>query len=581
MMKNQGKHVTSLTTTRLSPLAKPFTLNRSTLQPCSNSLFSGYPFLESPKKGDFDGFGEDFSLPTYSPLGHGKQGEDSHESLFANGSDLADSTMFKEGNQAVHGLSPFLTESASTGTVVAESLLSNSKGTTLVDDESSIFPLFNCKVSSLKSLTTDMSSAKHTSLNQSSTNLVENDSDVDSPCWKGTMAFCQTPVENSGSIQTNNVEKATEKHNSLNPLAPQFFPRIAYVKDDFGSSNSGSPVATNVFPGEHMLKKTVMAESPVELNTGIDLQPSSNTCRKEKASNTINDPKNSYLDPALNLHCKVTQPSSKEDCSMSIGKLEAVVDADNFAERTKDPRVCRSISDAFTTKSCSPISTLASSSSRVAVVTDLLKTFEGISKSLSKAPTPDVGIVVSAIHVLSELLVQTSMDGVGPNNEHGHDEIMIEQIINNLNDFSAKRCVQRISTLESTADNPFCHNRSLELPKGLEMTSIENLNDPNKLHSQNDYTKKKTVYKMFGQSGKSFLAPSSDKGHEIAQLQVIRRSLGKKLDFDKHMHPEALLFLNLWLDSEAERCFSKYETYHCLMEAGLDVNCTTVAELLS
>lgn len=64
---------------------------------------------------------------------------------------------------------------------------------------------------------------------------------------------------------------------------------------------------------------------------------------------------------------------------------------------------------------------------------------------------------------------------------------------------------------------------------------------------------------------------------ELLKLQVIRRSLGKKLDFDKHMHPEALLFLNLWLDSEAERCFSKYETYHCLMEAGLDVNCTTVA----
>ncbi|KOM53661.1 hypothetical protein LR48_Vigan09g232000 [Vigna angularis] len=582
MMKNQNKHVTSLTTTRLSPLAKPFTLNRSTLKPCSNSLFSGYPFLESPKKSDFDEFGEDFSLPTYSPLGHGKQEEDSHESLFAKGSDFADSTMFNEGNQAVHGLSPCRTESASTGTVVAEGLLSNSEGTTLVDDESSSFLLFNCKVSPLKSLTTDMSSAKNTSLNhQSSKNLVENDSDVDSPCWKGTMAFCQTQIENSGSIQTNNAEKATEKHNSLNPLAPQFFPRIAYVKDDFGSSNSGSPLATNVFSGEHMLKKTVMAESPVELNTGIELQPSSNTCGKEKASNTINDPKNSYLDPALNLHCKVTQPSSKEDCSMSIGKLEAVVDADNFAERTKDPSVCKSITDAFTTKSCSPISTLASSSSRVAVVTDLLKTFEGISKSLSKSPTPDVGIVVSAIHVLSELLVQTSMDGVGSNNEHGHDEIMIQQIINNLNDFSTKRCVQRIPTLQSTpADNPFCHNRSLELPKGLEMTSIENLNDPNKLYPQNDYTKKKTVFKMFGQSGKSFLAPSSDKGHEIAQLQVIRRSLGKTLDFDKHMHPEALLFLNLWLDSEAERCFSKYETYHCLMEAGLDVNCTTVANPL-
>ncbi|KAK7332066.1 hypothetical protein VNO80_28813 [Phaseolus coccineus] len=581
MMQNQSKQVTSLTTTRLSPLAKPFTLNRSTLQPCSSSLFAGYPFLESPKEGDFDGSGEDFSLPIYSPLGHGKQGEDSHESLFAKGRDVADSAMFKKGKQAVHGLSPCLTESAGTGTIVAEDLLLNSKGTILVDDESGTFPLSNCMVSPLKSLTTDMSSAKNTYLNQSSKNLVENDSDVDSPCWKGTRAFCQTPIENSGSVQINNVEKATEKHNSLNPLAPQFFPRIAYVKDDFGSSYSSSPIATNSFSGEHMLMKTVMAESPVELNMGIELQPSSNTCRKEKAFNMSNDPKNSYVDPVLNLHCKVTQSSSKEDCSMSKGKLEAVVDADNFVNGTKDPRVCRSSSDAFTTKSSSPISTLASSSSSgVAVVTDLMKTFEGVSKSLSKSPKPDVGMVVSAIHVLSELLVQTSVDGVGSNNEHGNDEIMIQQIINNLNDFSSKRCVQRIQTLESTPVDQFCHNRPLEVPKGLEMTSIETLNDPNKLHPQNDYTKKKTVFKMYGQSGKSFFAPSSDKGNEIAQLQVIRRSLGKTLDFDKHVHPEALLFLNLWLDSEAERCYSKYKTHHCLMEAGLDVNCTTVANTL-
>jgi len=53
------------------------------------------------------------------------------------------------------------------------------------------------------------------------------------------------------------------------------------------------------------------------------------------------------------------------------------------------------------------------------------------------------------------------------------------------------------------------------------MTSIENLNDPNKLHPQSDYTKKKTVFKMFGQSGKSFLAPSGDKGNEIAQVPAI------------------------------------------------------------
>ncbi|TKY71861.1 hypothetical protein E2542_SST00594 [Spatholobus suberectus] len=569
MMENQSKQVTSLTTTRLSPLAKPFTLNRSPLQPSSSSLFEWYPFLESPKEGDFDGIGEDFSLPTYSPLGHGKQGGDSHESLFGKGSDVA-----YKGNHAVDGLNHCLTESdgvfrKNTGIIVAEDILSNSKGPTHAAGESSSFPLSDCKVPPLKLSTTDMFAAKNTARNHSSKNLYESDSDVDSPCWKGTMALCRTPIENSGSIQINNVEKTTEKHNSLNPLAPQFFPGIGYAKHDFGSSNSCVPVATNLLSGEDMLMKTVMAESPVELSKGVEPLPSSNTCGREKAFNMLNNPKSSsVVDPVLNLHCMVTQSSSKEDCSMSKAKLETVVDGANFVKGTKYPRVSKSRSDVYPAKGHSPIPNPSTSSSGVGVVTDLLKTFEGVSKSLIKSPKPDVGTMVSAMHVLSELLVQTSMDGVDSNNEHGRDVIMIQQIINNLNDFSAKRCGQRIP---------------LELHKGLEMTSIETHNDPNQLYPQNDYIGKNTVFKMFGHSGQRFLASSSEdqyKGNEIAQLQTIRRSLGKILDFDKHLHPETLLFLNLWLDSEAERCYRKYKTY-CPMEAGVDVNCTTVAELLS
>jgi len=57
--------------------------------------------------------------------------------------------------------------------------------------------------------------------------------------------------------------------------------------------------------------------------------------------------------------------------------------------------------------------------------------------------------------------------------------------------------------------------------KGLEMTSIETLNDPNQLYQQNDYMGKNRVFNMFGQSGQRFLASSSehqDKGNEIAQV---------------------------------------------------------------
>ncbi|XP_020232356.1 uncharacterized protein LOC109812731 isoform X2 [Cajanus cajan] len=574
MMKNQSKQVTSLTTTRLSPLAKPFTLNRSLLQPSSSSLFECHPFHESPKEGDFDGFGGDFSFPSYSSLGHGK------------GSDVADSTVFHKGKKAVDGLNPCLTESNGVfkNAIAAEDFLSKFKGTKHAAGATSSFPLSDCKVSPLKLSTNNMASAESTPQNQSSKNLGESDSDVDSPCWKGTKAFYRTPIENSGSIQINNVEKATEKHNSLNPLAPQFFPGIGYVKDDFGSSNSCAPVATNLLSGENMLLQTVRAESPVELNKGVEFQPSSNTCGREKAFHMLNDPKNSsVVDPVLNLHCMVTQSSSKEDYLISKGKLETVVDVDNLVKGTENPRVSSSMIDVFPAKGHSPIPTPSILPSRAGVVTDLLKTFEGVSKSLIKSPKPDVGETVSAMHVLSELLVQTCIDGVDSNNEYGHDAIMIQQIINNLNDFSTKRCGQRISTLDSTpADNPFCPDRSMEHPKGLEMTSIGTLSDPNQLYPQDDCMGKNRVFKMFGHGGQIFLPSSSEaqyKGNEIAQ--VIRRSLGKTLDFDKQMHPETLLFLNLWLDTEAERCYRKYRTYHCLMEAGVDLNCTTVAELLS
>ncbi|RDX58220.1 hypothetical protein CR513_62477, partial [Mucuna pruriens] len=556
MMKNQTEQVTSLTRTRLSALAKPFTFNRSSLQSSSKR----YPFLEFPIDCDFDEFGEDFSLPCFSPFGKG--------------SDVADSIVFHQGKHAVDGLSPCLTESAGNGTIVAEDLPSNSKGTIHEAGESSSFPLSDCKVSPLKLSTTHMSSAKNTPQNQSSKNLGESDSDVDSPCWKGTMASCRTPEENSGSIQISNVEKATQKHNSLNPLAPQFFPGIGYVKDDFGSSNSCVPVVTNLLSGEDMLMKTVMVESPVELNKGIELQPSSNTCGREKAFNMLNDPKDSSVDSVLNLHSMVTQSSSKKDCSMTEGKLKTIVDVDNFVKGTKDPRVSKSMSDVYPAKGHSPIPIPSTSSPQAGVITDLLKTFEGVSKSLIKSPKPDVGIVVSAMHVLSELLVQTPMDGVDSNNEHGCDVTTIQQIINNLIDFSTTRCGQRIPTLDSTpADSSLCFDRSLELPKGLEMTSIQTLNDPHQLYLQNDYTGKNKVLKMFGHGGQSFFASSSEdqyKGNEIAQ--VIREGLGRILDFDKHMHPEASLYFKLWLDSEAERCYRKYRSYHyCLMEAGVDV----------
>jgi hypothetical protein len=76
--------------------------------------------------------------------------------------------------------------------------------------------------------------------------------------------------------------------------------------------------------------------------------------------------------------------------------------------------------------------------------------------------------VVGAMHVLSELLAETSVDGVDSYSEHDLSMTTILQIINNLNDFNAKVGGERISTtaFDSTpANSSFCLDRPSKLTK--------------------------------------------------------------------------------------------------------------------
>jgi hypothetical protein len=76
--------------------------------------------------------------------------------------------------------------------------------------------------------------------------------------------------------------------------------------------------------------------------------------------------------------------------------------------------------------------------------------------------------VVGAMHVLSELLAETSVDGVDSYSEHDLSMTTVLQIINNLNDFNAKVGGEGISTtaFDSTpANSSFCLDRPLKLTK--------------------------------------------------------------------------------------------------------------------
>ncbi|XP_058771457.1 uncharacterized protein LOC131644862 isoform X1 [Vicia villosa] len=611
MNQNEINQLASLTTSRLSPLAKPFTFNRSSSLSAKPFVNDGGdddddddPFsslLDSFRKSNLGSKGCYVSLngavkATALPGEGGSNGVSVFEgnpfmgldkngdfdvvnwTQFEGGSSAGDVSVLQKVKPAFDGLNHHLTVSdgifeKSTGIIAGKDILSKSEGTKQSADESSSFLMAQNKIAPLK-ISRDISSTKSAPQIELSNYLGDCDTDVDSPCWKGNTNFSLIPSEISQSVEFHHVEKATEKHNTLNPRAPQFFPGIGYVTDDFLSSNSVVPGTTNLLSEEDLLMKIVTGE----------LGYSTNISGIEKPFSMVNNPGSSSVDPMLNSHCTMTQPS-KKDFAISKGKLVTTGDVDDSVKGAENPWASRStMSEVFPTKGHSSISH-PSSSSQVNVYTDLLKTFEGLSKSLIESRKPDVKIMVGAMHVLSELLAQTYVDGVDSYSEHDLSMTAIPQIINNLNDFHAKVGDERISisALDATpANSPFCLDSSLKLTKGLEMANVETLTVPQQLYLQNDYAGKNTVSNVIGQRELSSFASSSGgtkKSNEVGQLQVIRRSLGKNLDFDKQIPPEALLFWNLWLDSEAERCYRKFKTYHWLMEAGVDVNCKNVAEL--
>ncbi|KAF7803285.1 uncharacterized protein G2W53_042396 [Senna tora] len=383
------------------------------------------------------------------------------------------------------------------------------------------------------------------SIKTSPKSLGDDDSDLDSPCWKGTMTFTQSCPEVLGSVYSQYLEKEAEKCNSLNPLAPLFIPSNAEgsiclgskkVKDDFVSSKSSVPLAINLLPEEDRQRKTVVPEvRPTELKKGVD-------------------PKCSFV---LNSTC-MTQPVSTEDCSTMKRTIVTSVDGEGCSVATKDAMGRESTRGSFPTMCHS--STQSSSSSQADVVNDLFKTLQGVSKSLIDSPKLDVQIMVNAMHVLSELLVQTRANGLDSYKEHDNDTV--QHIINNLNVFSTCYSGQMIPTLHSThTGSPNFIGRSSELPKysknGVEVGSIETFSISKKLHHQSDNRGQNRVSGVTADRGQYSLSSSSgmatENGNEL--VQVIRRNLGKIQDVEEKLHPQALLYKNLWLDAEAALCY--------------------------
>ncbi|KAJ7968741.1 Endochitinase A-like [Quillaja saponaria] len=390
---------------------------------------------------------------------------------------------------------------------------------------------------------------------ENSSEMYDNESDLDSPCWKGTMASLQSPLEVSGSESSLLLQKELEKCNRLNPMAPQFFPGNTersnyqgkeFAKDDLSSHKNSALFSVDLSASEHSYDKSIASGlQPLQLRRGITIKCPNNSHEREKEYGSRNETKSSFVLDSPS----IIQPSA------SNGRLLTAVDFEGSLKGNKDSVV-----------SFCPMDHAPSQLSSTVVLTDLIGTLQDVSKSLSASPNVDVQLVVNAMHALSDLLVQNVSNGSDSYNEHRLD--MIWHIINNLHMFKTNYIEQSTPILESTrAGIQYCHNKPSELPKSdmqFGERSAGTMAVPHELHYQNDCVRQKcsTVFVKKGlDSFPSCSGVGTVEGNEIVQFQAITESLSESHKADEEMHPQALLYRKLWLDTEAALRSLKYKSY--------------------
>nr|XP_011470871.1 PREDICTED: uncharacterized protein LOC101295876 isoform X2 [Fragaria vesca subsp. vesca] len=180
----------------------------------------------------------------------------------------------------------------------------------------------------------DKSSLEHQDAEEAislSTKLDGNDSDVDSPCWRGSLASRQTPLGVSRSLSSHSIENVQEASYSLNPLAPHFFPRPSkaidncyaneYDADDFSSfikSDSGAVGAVSSFSKENISVDKAGAKSSLSIN-GMGTQTSNNIHESKREYALLNK---SGSDSALSKGVsKLLSTDSKIDVSTVLDMM--------------------------------------------------------------------------------------------------------------------------------------------------------------------------------------------------------------------------------------------------------------------
>lgn len=281
----------------------------------------------------------------------------------------------------------------------------------------------------------------------------KNDSDLDSPCWKGTMAANQSTFGVSGPDNAQHLKIGREACSSLNPLAPGFFPRNDRQSanyygnechgDDYLSSPKNVSSAVNLLcRGQRLENFTTAGSSSSELESIAGSHCSHGIYVPEKEHALLNSSSNSSL---LCLSCSV-QPQVVEDCFTSNGRPPIGQNVRGFKKGIKDDVH----NDSTSVSLFANEHVFNSSSCRVGVPSDFNEIHGVATRGLSKPPRLDIQIVVNTMNELSKLLMQNCND-LDSLNEHEHD--IIKRVIDNLTVCIRNRV--RKNTLVPESDHPY------------------------------------------------------------------------------------------------------------------------------
>ncbi|KDP25177.1 hypothetical protein JCGZ_20333 [Jatropha curcas] len=236
----------------------------------------------------------------------------------------------------------------------------------------------------------------------SSKMLGENDSDLDSPCWKGTMTANQSTLEHPGHVNLQHLKSGQEALSSFSPLSSQFSSsddeqNINYCESECDGDNASlflkSASLTVSLPSEELISTNSITagSSSSEQRNRIGIHSSNNIC--------LPDEEHALL--------KKNGPNVA-----------------GFARWIEDPRHDDSTSISFASN------VFSSSSCTVGVPADFTETHGSATRSFSMPPRLDIQRIVITMNELSELLMQKYSNDLDSLNEHEHD--IIQSIISNL-----------------------------------------------------------------------------------------------------------------------------------------------------